>query len=255
MKAAGSFVAGFTSFLRAARFLFRHPRYLTVVLLPTIANGVLYAFFVYFAVTYFNAWVTDISEGQSWLGWPVVRHFWWVLYAILLMVACYFTFVPVGALLSAPFSDYLSGKIEDQLLSGNAKESRVGYVEVLLVSCAHGLIRFAFLVIVVVILLPLQLIPVVGWIPLTYAFIFFLAWEGFEYSLSRHGYGFLEKLHFLRRHHAALIGLGSAGFLLLLVPLTALFVLPMLAASGTVLYCELQGAQSGEGARIAKGQE
>ena len=247
MTAADSFLSGFTSFARAARLLFRHPRYIALVLLPTAANGVLYAFFIYFAVTYFNVWVTDLAQGESWLGWPVVRHFWWILYALLLVVACYFTFVPLGALLCASFSDHLSGKIEDLLMTGQEKESRVGYVEVLAVSCAHGLLRFALLVVVVLVLLPLQLIPVVGWIPLTYAFIFFLAWEGFEYSLSRHGYGFLEKLRFLKRHRAASLGLGAAGFLLLLVPLTALVVLPMLAASGTVLYCEFARAQTGEG--------
>ena len=240
MIPAGDFLSGFTSFSRATRLLFRHPRYLLLVLLPTAINGVLYSFFIYFAVTYFNVWLTDLMQGESWIGWPVVRHFWWVLYALLLMVACYFTFVPVGVLLSAPFSDQLSGKVENLLLAGHDKKRRRGYVEVLVVSCAHGLLRFVIMVVVVLALLPLQLIPIVGWVPLTYVFIFFLGWEGFEYSLSRYGYGFREKLRFFGRHHAALIGLGVAGFLLLLVPLTALFVFPMLAASGAVLYCEFE---------------
>ena len=67
----------------------------------------------------------------------------------------------------------------------------------------------------------------------------YLAWDAIDYSLSRRRLRFRDKTAFLKRRRARTVGFGAISFAMLAVPLTTVFVLPLNAIGGTVLFCKI----------------
>jgi uncharacterized protein involved in cysteine biosynthesis len=65
-----------------------------------------------------------------------------------------------------------------------------------------------------------------------------VAYDFLDYPLSVRGAGALERLRFIRRHFAAVVGFGATGALLLLVPGIGLLLLPFGVAGATRMVAE-----------------
>lgn len=247
MTGVEGFVNGMTAFLRGTRLLIDHPRLCLALVLPVVVNTLLYAGLVYLAITHAGGWIDQFFDDRTewYWTWTGARYVSWLVSISLIAVLSFFSFVPVGALLTAPFSDLASQRVEDILLPGEspAYGGVGGIVHVWALAAWHAVIRFGFLVALYPILFVLQFVPLLGQaaaILMSGLLIFVLSWEGLEYSMARRRLGLRAKLRCLEQHRARTLGLGAGAFLLLLIPFTALFVFPLLAVSGTVLYCEIQ---------------
>ena len=180
------------------------------------------------------------EEGSGWLK-GFLRTGGWILFAIVFFVTSYFTFLTVGSLFCAPFNDILSQRVERAILGESAVPDggRLSFITDALRSIVHELKRLSVYFLLLLVCLPALLIPFLFSALMAYISVRYLAWDGLDYCMGRRRWSYSRKTEFLKRHRAVTVGFGTSSFLLLLVPLTALFVLPLNAVGGTVLFCEL----------------
>jgi uncharacterized protein involved in cysteine biosynthesis len=76
----------------------------------------------------------------------------------------------------------------------------------------------------------------------------FLAYDGFDYPLSRRGATFGKKWAYLARHPAQTLGFGLGSTILYLIPLAVFVAPPFVAAGATLVFLEVDG-----GAKSKKG--
>ena len=116
-------------------------------------------------------------------------------------------------------------------------------IQDMLRSLKHEAIRLCFYAAILCIFLPLLLVPLLGHLAfsaiMTYVSIRYLTWDGLDYAMSRRRFRFRQKMDFLRARRLRTLGYGSISFLLLCIPLTTLFVLPLNAIGGTMLFCRI----------------
>ncbi len=238
------FSDGAGAFARGWRIVLAHPQLLPWLIMPFVLNLIIYVALVVVCVVYFKGSVDEFfSDRTAWYWtWTGAKYLSWLVYAVVLLFAVIFTFVPVGIVISAPFNEVLSQKTEAIVFP--EAPAAGGGVRGLAVDVGlavwHALLRSPIWLVLFILTLPLRLVPVAGQIVMGYVDLRFLAWDGLDYALARRRMGFFEKWRFLGRHRARTLGLGAVAYVLILVPLTALFVFPMLALSGTLLYCEIK---------------
>jgi CysZ protein len=165
-----------------------------------------------------------------------------VVFIATLLIIGFFTFVAAGTVICAPFNEWLSRGLERILVPGAEAPGGGwrGAVQEVALAIAHALMRVALLAVLLIAALPLQWVPILGQAVLVLIAAQFLALEGLDPCLARRRLSFREKWRFIGSHRSRTLGLGTAAYLLLLVPFTALVVLPLLAAAGTVLWCEIE---------------
>ena len=174
------------------------------------------------------------------------------VYLLLLFAAA----VALPGVVAAPVCDRLSARVE-ALELGEAPEGS-GPVRVAVeaaVALWHALARVAILAAGHLLLLALLVLPGMGVVYPPAAFLWSAGWLAFEQldvAMSRHVHGFREVRAALRAVRPLSIGLGGVLAALLLVPLANLFVLPLGAVAGTLLYCDL--VRGGVVSRAAAGQ-
>ena len=88
------------------------------------------------------------------------------------------------------------------------------------------------------------LIPVVGqiiYVVFGYLFtIVFFAVDYTDWPLARRGRGVRARLRLVRKYKARMLGLGTAVWLLLFIPVVGLFFMPAAVAGGTLLVLDME---------------
>ena len=170
-------------------------------------------------------------------GWLVAL--WWLTRVALFLTLLYAFAIAVPIALSAPFADRLSARIE-ALELGPAQEGGLGQLaKEVTVGVWHALARVALLLAGYALLAPALLLP--GAWPIL-AFLWTATWAAFEWldlPMARHLHGFAEVRAALRSVQPLGLGFGAVLAALFLVPLANLVVIPLGAAAGTLLYCDL----------------
>lgn len=238
---------GARSFFRGVEFLLRHPRLLPLLVAPLLLTAALYLLLAYLALRYFSGWYEAFfAEKTAWYWtWTGVKLFAWLIFFLVAGALSFFTFVTAGSAINAPFNDRLSHEVEKILIPDLMPPAPgwIGLVREVLRNLAHELAWGGLYLSALVGLLPLNFLPGAGQLLygglMAYLSSRTLAWYGLGYSLSRRGLSFSQKSAFLKRHRLPALGFGAAAFLLLLIPLATLFVLPLAAVGGTLLFCDL----------------
>lgn len=147
------------------------------------------------------------------------------------------------AALTGPFHDRLSVLVERAELGSAADEP---FTLALLVSdiatgVIHAIAALTLWAAAACLLLPLQIIPIVGEV------LYFvlgatlsasmLAWQSLDYPLSRRRLRFGTKLALMRSEGGATLGLGLGTLLLLAVPVVNLLAMPAAVVGATRLVC------------------
>ncbi len=241
------FTRGAGSFFRGVELLLRHPRLLPLLVGPLLLTAALYLLLAYLALRYFSGWYEwFFSEKTAWYWtWSGIKLFAWLVFFLVAGALSFFTFVTAGSAITAPFNDRLSLEVEKILIPNLVPPAPgwIGLAKEVLRNLAHELAWGGLYLSALLALLPLNLIPGAGQLLygglMAYLSSRTLAWYGLGYSLSRRGLSFSQKHEFLKEHRLPALGFGAAAFLLLLVPLATLFVLPLAAVGGTVLFCDL----------------
>ncbi|MGE3165384.1 MAG: EI24 domain-containing protein [Planctomycetota bacterium] len=242
------FIDGAACFFEGLRFLVKNPRYLPVVIVPFLLTiGVFFITF-WLALYGFASWKDWFFEDKTawYWTWTGAEYLLWLLFFVIYAAVCFFGFLVVGSLITSPFSEYLSQQVELAYPPPDAPPG--GGARFLLADVLRGLkhevLRLALYAGVWLACLPLLLVPLLGQAAFAAAMIYlnvrYLAWDGLDYCMSRRRMRFRDKLALLRGSRARTTGYGALSFMLLAIPFTTLFVLPLNAVGGSILFCRIR---------------
>ncbi|MDR3210629.1 MAG: EI24 domain-containing protein [Planctomycetota bacterium] len=242
------FWLGFTLPFRGAAFIYRHSGLWRYIILPLLANGILY---VLAMLLFFYILATWDTGGVAWNFWGPVggwlaflaNYFFVALKIAAAVLACvfaYLTFTGVGMVITSPLNDILSEKVEDAW-RGSPQPVNLPFSLSLwlsLLGIFDSLRTFLWQLLCILVAIPFLLFPVAGVIPLFVVGAYFAGFGFLDSALTRN---FLRPRHkrlLARRHFWRLFGFGSSMQLLFLFPLTGLLIMPLGVTTGTLLYCQ-----------------
>lgn len=237
---------GFGYLMQGWAFVGKHPSLIKFCLLPMLLTilvfiGTFWGFWHYYADIVAFFWKKPD-------GWTAI--FWWVFYVLFFFAAImlgYVLFFVVQSLLTAPFNDLLSERVEEVAYGNAPKPFSLSFMmKNLGRTLVHELARLGIYLAWMVPLLLLNFVPVIGTIAFSVGgFILtarFLAYNNLEYCMARREWRFARKRQLLRDHRSLTNGLGMGVALVLLVPVVGLLSVPMAAVGGTLLFCDLDKA-------------
>ncbi len=242
------FSRGFVTPTTAIALLLQQSGLKRYAVVPLIVNVILYGCVIGLGITMLAHWQPHVGPWD--FGWGLGRllanainflfaTLKWIAGIPLLLLVCYATFTMVGMVVASPFNDLLSDRVERRLcLSSECatlpwgpamKSMAVSLLDALVIVLKQGL--FSLLV------LPLLLVPIIGFVPLLIVTSYFTGLGFIDVAMARN--------HLRRRHKHLIIadrrweilGLGLAMELLFFVPFVGLLVLPIGVTAGTILYC------------------
>ncbi|PTL78570.1 EI24 domain-containing protein [Vitiosangium sp. GDMCC 1.1324] len=223
---------------RAWSLIFRTPRLLLLSALCAVVTlvalgGLFAALWVYSPELLGWLW----TRPEAWYG----RVLWYLLLVLMFLVLLVVGANVVLPLVLAPLQDPLSELTEEQCGGYSPPPFRLGaFLQGLVTSVGHTLMRVLLLVLGLAVLFPLNLVPVVGnvtWTVLgTLWTMLWLAGEHLAAPMTRHLYPFSEVRRALRERWLLCLGFGAGVYVLLWIPILNSFFLPVAVVGGTLLY-------------------
>jgi uncharacterized protein involved in cysteine biosynthesis len=160
---------------------------------------------------------------------PVLR---WLLVVLVTVLGGIAIFIALQPIITAVFTDRLSEAVEKRVRGSAPSAPFFASAGRALV---HGLLKLVlYAIAVVTAALLTAFVGPVGTLVGVGLGAIFLAYDGFDYALSRRGRSFGGKWAYLVRHPGLTLGYGLGATALYLVPL-AIFVAPSFAAAGATL--------------------
>ncbi|MCL5270540.1 MAG: EI24 domain-containing protein [bacterium] len=245
-NAAAEFLRGVGDVWRGFAFLTGHPRLWPWAIIPFLLNIALFALLTAVGWHYADAWLDKVFFATSSAWFAILGGVLAVLIWIVFLAAVVFLFVPLAALVAAPFNDVLSEKVE-RLYAGASVDEAFSLRALgrgIVVGLGSSLRLATLTLVLLAAALALNLIPSIG-PPLAAAAsaavtIRFLVLEFTSYSMERRVYDWRGRRDFLRRNRARTIGLGCMAFVLMLVPVVNALFIPVSAVAGTLLFCDTE---------------
>jgi CysZ protein len=241
------FILGFSYPLRAVGFVQREglgrwimaPLFLSV-LLYFLFLGSLWLWFPELVNT---LWQKPLAEG----AWGSLLVFLWQTFrgalAFLVVGLGLLLLIMLHQILAAPFHERLSEKTEEILLGASPRKLTLGRALTEIGYAVKDLFRWLlFFVLLNGGLLFLHLLPGVGSglhaLVNGLAALLVLAYEFFDYPLSRRQVPFFRKWRMVLKKPLLSLGFGAGVFTLLLFPGSGPFLLPFACVGGTMLFCD-----------------
>jgi uncharacterized protein involved in cysteine biosynthesis len=186
-----------------------------------------------------DSWIGADQPGASF--WIEAAHILFVILAfILVLFICYLLFTILGSLVTAPFNEEISQRVEE--IVTNAPRSELGFWQDAYASIKGEVQKLMFYLIILFLLFLFNFVPVIGSIfstalGLIFSF-FYNALDFLDYPLTRKLATFRYKLRVTQKGGMITYGFGCAGFLLMFLPVVNVFMKPILVVAGTSLYYE-----------------
>lgn len=205
---------------------------------------------IYSAVFYFSySWL--IANIGKWLGADMPDASFWIetlrvmliiITFIFVLFICYLLFTVFGSLVTAPFNEEISQRVEE--IVTNTKPHEIGFWKDAYASILGEVQKIAFYLIILFLLFLFNFVPVIGSIfstviGLIFSF-YYNALDFLDYPLTRKLAGFRHKLKVTQKGGMVSYGFGCMAFLMMFVPVVNVFMKPILVAAGTSLYYEKQ---------------
>lgn len=238
------FLFGFTYPFRSLKFFFSHSVLIKYSIAPMIINLLIYG--SVFILSY--SWFTGSIE--SWLGIEGTEAGFWlkflhtallILGFILLLFFCYLLFTILGNVITAPFNEEISQRVEE-IVTGTKEAHKMGFWEDAYISIKGEVQKLAFYLIILLLIFSLNLIPVAGSVIATVLGVifssFYNALDFLDYPMTRKKMRFRDKIKVTRKGKLVTYGFGFTAFLLLFLPVINIFMKPILVVAGTSLYYE-----------------
>lgn len=237
-------LSGLMAPARAVRFLINNKGLLRYFYIPFIINTIIFLLFSYYAINWLpeiiKSFLPESSDGS------LVQIAYYILMTVsfalilLISVSC---FSIVGNIIASPFNDLLTQKVEKIALGISSDEN--GFSMKDLIKILRGIReeakKICFTIIIFIVLLPLNLVPIIGQILYfllnSIVIAIFLGLEFFSYSLDRKDYSFMQKLFFIKNNFFDVLGVGISAWILLLIPVINFSILPLAAIGATICFC------------------
>ena len=234
---------GFLGPFRGALYVAR-ARLWHFVLVPLLLNLALGAGAAYLAGRY---WQMELA------GRPVASP---VLGTLLLVVTTLLgtvvLFLILQPLLGAVFNDLLAERVERRVLGDVTKQAFLPSAGRALV---HGLLKLILYGLALVVGLALGAVTAgIGSVVGLFLGAIFLAYDGFDFPLSRRGVTFGAKWRYLALHPAQTIGYGLGATVFYLIPLALIVAPPFTAAGATLVFLETEERRRGRETEKSKGK-
>jgi uncharacterized protein involved in cysteine biosynthesis len=184
-------------------------------------------------------WRAEAFVGEQLAKAPAIG---WLILAVLTMVSGAVLFVIAQPIVSAAFSDRLSERIEREVRGGAPSPKLLASVGRALV---HGLLKLVLYGLAMLTGFVLSLWTAgIGALAGVVLSAVFLAYDGFDYPLSRRGASFGGKWAYLASHPLQTLSFGLGATLLYLVPLALFVAPPFVAAGATLAFLESEPTQN-----------
>ncbi len=235
--------------MRGYRFVFsEHRELIRLCMIPLLINLVLFAGAATGLVYYWGDIINWIwPQPEAW-GWKILWYVLYVFMVAMVLLMGYVLFFAVQGILSAPFNDLLSERVE-QLAYGKAPPpaSAGRMARGVAVALAHEARKQGIYVLGMGALLVLKLvIPVAGpVIFLVGGFLLsasFFCYDFMDFSMARRELSWTQKRGLLRQNRFLTFGFGTIMAGAMAVPILSSVSMPMAAVGGTLLFCDLERA-------------
>jgi len=243
-----AYISGLGYPLRAAKLLISNFSLLKYAILPIIINTVIFIAVFFVGGHFWGSFIQSIEPAQqAWYLAAVLYVLWvaaWVLGFVVYLLLCFLLFTVIGNIVAAPFLDILSKRTEKLILGkkGDIPFSFKILVRDLGALLAEELLKFLAWLSVMIGLAPLLLIPVVGqlgFMLLSALFtVYFLGMAFADFPLARRRQPFSAKRKFAWRVRYRLLGMGTAIYATLVIPIVGFVCLPLSTVAATILFCE-----------------
>lgn len=242
-----SLVSGALMPMRALALIARSPSLLGIVAVPLSLNLVLYVLFFHWGAHYLNEMITQaLGAIHSWIpgwmpGWLASTLVWAMSWAIkitawgLLILTAALSFSVVGGILAAPFNDILCKRTASLIQRGRAAPHALQATTMQVIGLE--LKRTAILVILGLTALAVGIIPFLQ-LPAACLGACALAFEYLGYPISQHSHELRTVWAFIGRYPALSLGFGLSLLLMMALPFTSLFYIPLAVVGSTILYLE-----------------
>ena len=210
-------------------------------IIPFILNAGLFVLLIVLASQFFYPWIMSfLPAGDAWYL-HALRAAATVFFAGLTALVMIMAYSVTGAIITAPFNDALSEKVER--LQGAVLPERRGVHSIAidgLRSIVSSFQLLAFVIVLQAAALLLNIIPVIG--PLLYSVLsfwlwcFFLGMQSVDYSLERRRFSFHQKLQIAGRFRWLYFGFGAAVFVTAFIPVAGFMAMTLGAAGGARLW-------------------
>ncbi len=207
------------------------------VIIPLLINIMVFSLGIWLAKSQFDSLMAQMLAWlPSWLTW--LEYILWPLFALVILVAVYYSFTIIANLLAAPFNSLLAERIENKL-NGESLPEFKGYKALagtVVKSLGSETKKIVYMLKWMPILLMISIIPVVNFIA-PFAWGLYGAWmlslQYSDYSMANHELFFKDEINLLRKHRSVALGFGGMLTLMMMIPVVNFFVMPVGVAGGT----------------------
>lgn len=236
-----SFRQGFFYPFRAFRFIRKHPRLYTYILIPFSINLGVFSLTIFYGLGFFFDLASRyVPQGDAWY-WFLLNYLLMAVAILVTLVLVFFTFTVVGSLIASPFNDILSERTEELLTGKTSDEPFVlktfftDSAQVLLVESK----KIGVFLIGMLLLFSLNILPIIGSLLfsiLSVAWtVFFLVIEFTGYVFSRKRLAFRQQRHIIFKEFSLMAGFGIGVFCVLAIPFFQFFAIPLGVVGATLL--------------------
>jgi uncharacterized protein involved in cysteine biosynthesis len=217
---------GFLAPFRGAIYVARE-RMWRHLIVPVVLNLALGAGTLVAASRYWHQELTEFIEKS-----PVVG---WIFLGVMTILGTVLLFILLQPILNAIFCDRLAEAVEKRV-RGSAPSAPL--LPAMGKALLHGVLKLVFYAIAIGVGIGLTAVTGVGSLVGVGLGAIFLAYDGFDYPLSRRGATFAGKWAYLAKHPGLALGYGLGAYVLYLVPLAFLVAPPFSAVGATLAYLE-----------------
>ncbi|MEA2013306.1 MAG: EI24 domain-containing protein [Verrucomicrobiota bacterium] len=224
-------------YFSSINMLKKHPTLLKYVFLAFFSTLITFIVLFFLGLWGFNAFSDAYITNQNWGRWGtalewIIRSSYFIGYCILF----FFSFSAVGNIVSLPFLDMLSEKVETII---RKKTEVVPFWEAIIPGMKSALVMLLIKITVTILCLPLLFIPVIG----TIAFFTIEAWfVGFDYldfPMGRRGWKYKRKNEFFKKNSLKRLSFGAITLTGLMIPFVSFFIFPIATIAGTLFFIEM----------------
>ncbi len=238
------FLFGFTYPFRSLKFFFSHSVLIKYSIAPMLINLLIYGSVFIFSYN----WLMGSLE--KWLGIENTEVGFWLKFLhtallivgfLLVLFVCYLLFTILGNIITAPFNEEISQRVEEIVTTGNAAH-KMGFWEDAYISIKGEVQKLIFYLLILLLIFCLNIIPVAGSVLSAIIGVifssFYNALDFLDYPMTRKKMRFRDKLKVTSKGKLVTYGFGFTAFLLMFLPVVNVFMKPILVAAGTSLYYE-----------------
>jgi CysZ protein len=243
VKTADSFFGGAAATFKAFGIVRAHAGLVKYFIIPFAINIILLSAVFYFSFTMIYDPLIGLVHGSAWYN-RVLEVILAPLLVFALGIIIVFLYSIAGSVITAPFNDFLSQKVEE-MLTGVRFDEKLDPVRLLkdVVRIISSVIRLLLLVLGInLVLLLLNLVPGAG--SVIYAacsFLtasFFFGFQFFDFPLERRRYDFRQKLSIAWRFKRTVAGVGASFFIMTFIPVVGFLGMNMATVAAAKLFID-----------------